>query len=108
MKTILDRANAFIGHEEEIDEGLEVTMRRNAFIAGYEEGFAKACEVLHDFAYNVFEMRKLQGYGGTLNEEALAQLNKRRWAAEDKVDTWLIENYLHFNEEENGTTRLQD
>lgn len=35
--TILDRANAFIGHEQEIDEGYETTMRRNAFIAGFKE-----------------------------------------------------------------------
>ena len=35
--TILDRANAFIGHEQEVDEGYETTMRRNAFIAGFKE-----------------------------------------------------------------------
>lgn len=37
MKTILDRANAFIGHEQEVDEGYETTMRRNAFIAGFKD-----------------------------------------------------------------------
>lgn len=35
--TILDRANAFIGYEQEVDEGYETTMRRNAFIAGFKE-----------------------------------------------------------------------
>ena len=34
---IIDRANAFIGHEQEVDEGYETTMRRNAFIAGFKE-----------------------------------------------------------------------
>lgn len=35
--TIIDRANAFIGHEQEVDEGYETTMRRNAFVAGFKE-----------------------------------------------------------------------
>ncbi len=54
MKTILDRANAFIGHEQEVDEGLEVTMRRNAFIAGFKEGVDAACDRLKKvtFTYN--------------------------------------------------------
>ena len=44
--TILDRANAFIGHEQEVDEGYETTMRRNAFIAGFKEGVDAACDRL--------------------------------------------------------------
>ncbi len=35
--TILDRANAFIGHEQEVDEGYVTGMRRRAFIAGFKE-----------------------------------------------------------------------
>lgn len=44
--TILDRANAFIGHEQEVDEGYETTMRRNAFIAGFKECVDAACDRL--------------------------------------------------------------
>lgn len=44
--TILDRANAFIGHEQEVDEGYETTMRRNAFVAGFKECVDAACETL--------------------------------------------------------------
>lgn len=38
MKTILEMANEYIGHEQEPDEGYEVSMRRKAF----EDGFRKA------------------------------------------------------------------
>lgn len=42
---ILDRANAFIGHEYEVDEGYETTMRRNAFIAGFKEALGLVKEM---------------------------------------------------------------
>ena len=38
--TILDQANAFIGHAQEVDEGYETTMRRNAYIEGFKEAIS--------------------------------------------------------------------
>ena len=35
--TIKDRANDFIGHPPEVDEGYETSMRRNAYIKGFED-----------------------------------------------------------------------
>lgn len=35
--SILDKANKYIGHPKEVDEGYEVSMRRSAYIAGYQE-----------------------------------------------------------------------
>ena len=43
--TILDRANVFIGHEEEVDEGYEVSMRRNAYIQGYKDALKLIVEM---------------------------------------------------------------
>ena len=68
-----------------------------AFKVGYEAGFAKACEMLHDFAKTVYEMRHAQkiysetfptGYGCYAPTEL-----------EDKVDTWIKENYPHLIED---------
>ena len=41
--SILDKANEFIGHPEEIDEGFEVSMRRNAYVQGYKDAIDAAC-----------------------------------------------------------------
>ena len=51
--TVLDEANAFIGHAEEVDEGYETTMRRNAFVAGWEAGFTKACEWIESYLFDI-------------------------------------------------------
>lgn len=40
--SILDKANDFIGHPREIDEGYETSMRRAAYICGYEDAFKNA------------------------------------------------------------------
>lgn len=37
LMTIKDRANDFIGHPPEVDEGYETSMRRNAYIKGFED-----------------------------------------------------------------------
>ena len=114
--TVLDEANAFIGHAEEVDEGYETTMRRNAFVAGWEAGFTKACEITHDFAELVSKMMaaqseevildariKLKKSGGIKVEEddyikhnaAILQMTEY----ESKVNTWIKENYPHLIED---------
>ena len=35
-------------------------IEKEAFKEGYEAGFTKSCEMLHDFAKTVYEMRKRQ------------------------------------------------
>ena len=68
-----------------------------AFKVGYEAGFAKACEMLHDFAEMVGKMREAQkiysdmfptGYGCYAPTELEAE-----------VDTWIKENYPHLMED---------
>ena len=34
---ILDKANDYIGHPREVDEGYEVSMRRDAYAQGYQD-----------------------------------------------------------------------
>lgn len=87
-----------------------------AFKVGYEAGFSKACEMLHDFAKTVYEMRKTQGDFSILNgritykvnnavkvdkDEYLkhAELMNQMVALEDKVDAWIKENYPHLMED---------
>ena len=87
-----------------------------AFKIGYEAGFTKACEMLHDFALLVYQMRKMQGDYSILNgsitykmnngikvdkDEYLkhAELMNQMVALEAKVDTWIQENYENFEED---------
>ena len=69
-----------------------------AFKVGYEAGFAKACEMLHDFAEMVYEMRKRQ----KVVERAMTECDDyseltilvnsaEDWEAE--VDSWIGMNY---------------
>lgn len=46
--SILDKANEYIGHPREVDEGYEVSMRRTAYAQGYQDAMDKACEVLEN------------------------------------------------------------
>lgn len=55
---VIDKANAYIGHPKEVDEGYEVSMRRDAYVKGYQDAkrdiINKACkwikkEVLDDY-----------------------------------------------------------
>ena len=76
-----------------------------AFKVGYEAGFAKACDMLHDFAEMVYRMRWAQ------SDELAARDNKDidnemafgncARVMEAEVDTWISENYPHLMEEEN-------
>ena len=68
-----------------------------AFNVGYEAGFSKACEILHDFAHDVYAMRLAQCDEQSAIENS-DQDNAHRFGLcarelEDKVDTWIIENY---------------
>ena len=42
--SIIDKANKYIGHPREVDEGYEVSMRRDAYAQGYQDAIDKACE----------------------------------------------------------------
>ena len=71
-----------------------------AFKVGYEAGFAKACEMLHDFALIVRKMRKAQSnFYRDKRRDKYAYQNMRN--KEANVDFWIRENYPHLMEEEN-------
>lgn len=42
--SIIDKANEYIGHPREVDEGYEVSMRRTAYVQGYQDAIDKAYE----------------------------------------------------------------
>ena len=42
--SVIDKANEYIGHPREVDEGYEVSMRRTAYAQGYQDAIDKACE----------------------------------------------------------------
>ena len=39
--SIIDKANEYIGHPREVDEGYEVSMRRDAYAQGYKDAIDK-------------------------------------------------------------------
>ena len=90
-----------------------------AFKVGYEAGFAKACEILHDFAKMVYEMMEAQHDEAIMNarldckrnggykvaEEEYAKHNDmilRMYKCESQVRDWIKENYPQFMEEDNA------
>lgn len=73
-----------------------------AFKVGYEAGFAKACEMLHEFAEMVYEMRKRQRAVeramtecDDYSELTILVNSAEDWEAE--VDAWIKENYPTLN-----------
>ena len=75
-----------------------------AFKVGYEAGFAKACEMLHDFAEMVYEMRKRQkvveramSESDDYSELTILVNSAEDWEAE--VDSWIGMNYPHLMED---------
>ena len=64
--TIKDRANDFIGHPPEVDEGYETSMRRNAYIKGFEDAvyFFKQ-QIENETEYETFKnmIKELYLYG---------------------------------------------
>lgn len=74
-----------------------------AFKVGYEAGFAKACDMLYDFAKRVYEMRKRQrAVERAMTEsddysELTIYINSAEdWEAE--VDAWIGMNYPQLME----------
>ena len=68
-----------------------------AFKVGYEAGFAKACEMLHDFALIVRKMRKAQRVYSEMFPtyyECYAPTE-----LECEVDSWIGMNYPHLMED---------
>lgn len=57
MKTIEERADAYVGHPEEIDEFTSATIKRDAYIRGAKEQKAididKACEWFADYLMEI-------------------------------------------------------
>ena len=45
--SIIDKANKYIGHPREVDEGYEVSMRRDAYAQGYKDAMDKVCEWMY-------------------------------------------------------------
>lgn len=74
-----------------------------AFKIGYEAGFAKACEMLHDFAVLVSRMRKKQWNADMISGEEdmdfIDMVFVEQREAEREVDTWIRENYPHLMED---------
>ena len=75
-----------------------------AFKLGYEAGFAEACEMLHDFAKTVYEMRKRQRVVGRAmiecddySELTILINSAEDWEAE--VDAWIGMNYAQLMED---------
>ena len=75
-----------------------------AFKIGYEAGFSKACEMLHDFAKTVYEMRKRQRAVeramtecDDYSELTILVNSAEDWEAE--VDAWIGMNYPHLMED---------
>lgn len=52
--SILDKSNAYIGHPREVDEGYEVSMRREAYAQGYQDAMEKATKWLFENVYDYF------------------------------------------------------
>ena len=57
MKTIEERADAYVGHPEEIDEFTSETIKREAYIRGAKEqkviDIEKACEWLDNYLMEI-------------------------------------------------------
>ena len=75
-----------------------------AFKIGYEAGFSKACEMLHDFAKTVYEMRKRQRAVeramtecDDYSELTILVNSAEDWEAE--VDAWIGMNYPDLMED---------
>ena len=96
--------------EERIEKVKEIRANKllyqdsEAFMDGYEAGFAKACEILYDFAKRVYEMRKRQrAVERAMTEsddysELTIYINSAEdWEAE--VDAWIGMNYPQLMED---------
>ena len=69
--SIIDKANAYIGHPREADEGYEVSMRRDAYARGYKDALKL-----------IVEMRKARNKYSALSREFCSKGMKPRQSAE--------------------------
>ena len=69
--SIIDKANEYIGHPREVDEGYEVSMRRTAYIQGYKDALKL-----------IVEMRKARNKYSALSREFCSKGMKPRQSAE--------------------------
>ena len=79
-------------------------IEKEAFKEGHEAGFSKACEMLHDFAKTVYEMRKRQraveramSESDDYSELTILVNSAEDWEAE--VDSWIGMNYPQLMED---------
>lgn len=90
MKTIEERADAYVGHPEEIDEFTSATIKRDAYIRGSKEQKAideevrlKKCDDMTEAEYNreiAFVDWYLNGNGTLTFSDAI------EWARKDLLD----------------------
>ena len=69
--SIIDKANKYIGHPREVDEGYEVSMRRTAYAHGYQDAMNKACEWLFENVYdylNPEDQERVESFRKNLEE----------------------------------------
>ena len=75
-------------------------IEKEAFKVGYEAGFTKACEILRDFAHDVYAMRLAQydeqSAIDNSDQDSAHRVGLRARKLEDRVDTWIQENYGDF------------
>ena len=108
-KSWVEKSKNEIAHEEEylakrIELLNDIRIKKllyqdsEAFKVGYEAGFAKACEMLHDFALIVRKMRKAQSnFYRDKRRDRYAYQNMRN--KEGNVDAWIRENYPDLMED---------
>lgn len=79
-------------------------IEKEAFKEGYEAGFSKGCELLHDFAKTVYGMRKRQRAveramteSDDYSELTILVNSAEDWEAE--VDSWIGMNYPDLMED---------
>ena len=103
MKTIEERADAYVGHPEEIDEFTSETIKRDAYIRGAKEQKAideevrlKKCDDMTEAEYNretaFVDWYLEKGKGMPAYSDAI------EWARKDLLDKaceWL-DRYLHL------------
>ena len=66
--SIIDKANEYIGHPREVDEGYEVSMRRTAYAQGYQDAIDKACEWLIRGGYFVNNNETIEDFRKAMKE----------------------------------------
>ena len=82
--SIIDKANKYIGHPREVDEGYEVSMRRTAYAQGYKDAMDKACEVLKKHLFTQV-VGRYDGEYSHIIQEVYTQVFPKFATAEDMI-----------------------